>query len=174
MTTDLQSRIRAAVAATYQRLEPAYGTFPIPTVNFGLKGVVAGQAIVNTNTLRFNLILAELNQTDFLAQTVPHEVAHLIAWAVYRDGGHGPGWKSIMSALSLPAKRCHSYDTSHARPNLYHCACSEHVLSNRLHAAIQRGQSRHCLRCKGTISVGPRISIDPSTLPPIDSLDLDI
>jgi predicted SprT family Zn-dependent metalloprotease len=82
----------------------------IPTIEFTLKGTVAGTACHTTNTLNFNIQLAAENLDTFLNQIVPHEVAHLIA-----DGlgsrGHDRIWKVIMRKFGVEPTVCHVMNT---------------------------------------------------------------
>lgn len=46
--------------------------------------------------------------------TLPHELAHVAAWIIFEDGGHGKGWKTVMRAIGQ-------------EPTVYH------TLTNTLH-----------------------------------------
>ena len=93
----------------------------IPEIRYELTGVVSGKAftwggifkdsgkVVNwKGYLNFNLPLAMENQDDFLNQTVPHEVAHLIADYFFQACcGHDARWQSVMIRLGKEPMRCH-------------------------------------------------------------------
>lgn len=97
---------------------------PFVQPTFDLKGKVAGQFSYNGRTcrLRFNLIFATNHPDEYMARTVPHEVAHFVRY--YRNAYkhdmigtkrdiHGAKWRSVMKELGASdIKRCHSYDTS--------------------------------------------------------------
>lgn len=44
---------------------------------------------------------------EMLRQIVPHEIAHLAAFTVYGDRGHGQGWKTMMRQLGKTPNRTH-------------------------------------------------------------------
>jgi SprT protein len=87
---------------------------PRPRITFNLRGTTAGRAYYRENRVAFNPILLDENPEHFVKQTVGHEVAHLAAFVKHggRIDPHGREWKHVMWQLSLPAKRCHSYDVS--------------------------------------------------------------
>jgi len=111
--------------------------FKMPSVMFDKRGTVAGTANSTTNTVNFNRVLLEENGADFVARTVPHELAHLIDHAVHnthdrsrygKRSVHGRTWKNIMRLFGAPESRCHSYDTENARTKTknkfnYKCSC---------------------------------------------------
>lgn len=106
-------------------------SFPIPLVSYDLRGRCAGQAHLGENRIRINRTLLLENLDSFVAQTVGHELAHLICWHVHgrRVRPHGLEWKMVMAVFGLPPKRCHNYDTARSatRKKLptfpYECRC---------------------------------------------------
>lgn len=130
---------------------------PQPDIRFDLRGTAAGQARWGTGerpVLRFNLAMARAETARFLAQTVPHEVAHLVTAACWgRTRPHGIEWQSVMQFFGAPADRCHSYrvpDATHRRQRrwTYTCGCQSHALSTTRHNRAQAGHvSYHCRRC---------------------------
>lgn len=132
--------------------------FPRPEILLNLRGQSAGVAELRANRLRFNKILYQENQQAFLAEVVPHEVAHLIAWQVYglQIRPHGKEWQQIMQAVfSLEPKRTHSFDIKRAAKlgYKYTCCCAEkqHALTVRRHNKILQGQGYICLACKSPL-----------------------
>lgn len=82
----------------------------LPSIEFNLKGKTAGKTYVEKNEIRYNMYFIEHNLTDFLRDTVPHEVAHIYEWTVYRSIGHKYRWKEMMQMMGvLDPKRCHYY-----------------------------------------------------------------
>lgn len=84
------------------------------------KGRAAGMAGRDENGyfLRFNLEV--INQDAFMANTVPHEVAHLIVFALIkagrsRDRGHGRDFKRVCQMLGGTGARCHNMTITKAR-----------------------------------------------------------
>jgi SprT protein len=121
-----------------------------------LRGQAAGQARPADGLLRFNTVLGGENWDDFVANTVAHEVAHLLAF--WRDGaaavGHGPAWREAMALFGCAPRRCHGYDTGNStvrrqRQWPYRCACPEpHLLTTTRHYRVQRRSRLYrCRRC---------------------------
>lgn len=138
----------------YQLAEQRFGKpFVRPQVHLDLRGQKAGVAYLYRNLLRFNHQMYLDNHEDFLHQTVPHEVAHLIAHQVYgeRIRPHGREWQHLMTDLyGLPAQRCHTYAVAPRRSTqyLYRCGCPEHMpFTPQRHSLVRRGRQYLCRRC---------------------------
>lgn len=123
-----------------------------PRLAFDLRGTRAGCASAD-GRIRLNPVLLRENPADFLAQTLPHEVAH---WVVFRwrpsATPHGAEWRQVMSWLDAPARRCHGFDVDRARIRTlrrhpYACACRAHEVSAILHRRIQNGAVYRCRAC---------------------------
>ena len=129
--------------------------FKRPYIRADLRGESAGQAWPQKHQLRFNPVLLKENRAHFLRQTVAHEVAHLLAYALFGPGvqAHGREWQSIMTEVfALPADRCHSYDTQNSsrKPWLYQCHCEGKLvaLSTIRHNRSRKGAVYLCTSCK--------------------------
>jgi len=139
-------------------------TFKFPNIRFDKRGNVAGTANGGKWELNFNMVLCAENVEDFIAQVVPHEVAHLLDHQVYdmnaprydrfgkrkRRQPHGANWARCMAVLGVPAKRCHNYDTSNAKVRKttvykYKCTKCEHVLEMgaKRHNKQQNGKANY-------------------------------
>lgn len=127
-------------------------SFPMPQVNYAVKGKKAGVAYLQENEIRLNPVLLAENGVAFIAQVVPHELAHLLVYQLFgRVQPHGKEWKFVMeSVLGVPAETYHCFDTASVEKQfLYECACQTHALSIRRHNAILRGQRTYlCKHCK--------------------------
>lgn len=147
------------------------GTDPNPTsdaveIRFDLRGKTAGQVRMGPNgrtLIRYNLALLEREGVAFLERTVPHEVAHVLAYRRYgpRIRPHGQEWQRIMRQLGAEPTRCHDYDVSglptrRLRYFAYHCACMEHRLSSIRHNKVAKGQRYLCKRCGEALRPGLR------------------
>lgn len=100
-----------------------------PTVVYKKRGATAGTANPATWVIDLNATLLMENIDDFIARTVPHELAHLGTYTVYpetmtrnvfgRRGKrdfHGFRWQEVMQVLGVKDKsRCHTYDVSNAK-----------------------------------------------------------
>lgn len=155
----------AAVRAAERRAREFYGIrLPEAEIDFSLRGRCAGQAKVGRGStlLRINLTLLTENLADFLAQTIPHEVAHLVVnWQARNKRGrprpHGPEWQRVMQCCyGLQPVRCHTYATTPARfvPRnyLYRCSCREHRLTGITHKRISQHGQAWCKSCGTTLA----------------------
>ena len=93
--------------------------FIVPYVKFSHLGRCAGKAWLQTNTIEFNIDLVEAMPERIVSDTVPHEMAHLIHFALrpqdFRKGsrlGHGRYWQ-MLARLHLAGR-----DFAHHQPNL--------------------------------------------------------
>lgn len=93
-----------------------YGEFDAPIeIRYDLRGKAAGMAGwerkrgAKVYYLRFNREAINNYWDDQVKQTVPHEVAHLVAWAHPRLGAenHNWQWSMIDRKLGGTGERCH-------------------------------------------------------------------
>lgn len=140
VTAEVKARVVAKLQEGIAIAEKHYGIkIAMPLIKYAKRGTTAGTANYRTWTVDFNAVLLMQNVEDFIARTVPHELAHLINDHVYpeshesagttvvRRGGrlirkrlprdvHGTTWQSVMRVLGVKdITRCHSYDTSDAK-----------------------------------------------------------
>lgn len=126
-------------------------------VLLNLRGSAAGQYRGGSQPcIRYNPLLAAQAFEEFIARTVPHEVAHYVvdkSFAKKQPKPHGPEWQSLMRSFGLEPSVCHNYDLSQVpvrqqRRYQYVCNCREHQLSATRHNRIQRrGTSYLCNQC---------------------------
>lgn len=159
---ELQEKAFAAVRRAERRARDFYALkLPEASIDFSLRGRCAGQAIVErtgVTRLRINLQLLSENFDDYLKQTIPHEVSHLVVnWQArkkrLKPRPHGTEWQAIMRAcFGLEAIRCHSYRTTPARvvprPFLYACSCRDHLLTSIMHNKIGLSYQALCKACR--------------------------
>ena len=131
----------------------------MPDWDARLRGALAGKAHLQRWYLQFNATLLRGNQEHFLVQTVGHEVAHLVVWALYgvRVKPHGVEWKTVMRAFGLETRATHDYDVSSLRraraPFVYRCACPGDLhLGSLRHQRVARGVTYFCRRCRTPIA----------------------
>lgn len=131
---------------------------PAVEVRFDLRGQAAGKVTFQKNSapvISYNMALLLENKERFLSQTLPHEVAHIVARTLFGTDikPHGPEWQGVMNLFGVEANRCHDYDTSRSRVRRlqrysYRCDCGEYQLTSIRHFRILRGQSYYCRKCK--------------------------
>jgi SprT protein len=137
---------------------------PAARVQFDLRGQSAGQFRVDASGvafIRYNRALLARHADAFLAQTLPHEVAHYLTYLRFgrRAQPHGQEWQQIMQSLGADPRRCHEFDVSglktrHVRRFVYHCRCGDQELTSIRHHRIQRGAGYTCRRCGQTLRPG--------------------
>lgn len=123
-----------------------------PDILCNLRGCTAGMAYSSLWKIRYNLGLARDNYQDFIEETVPHEVAHLVADHYFEKRcKHGKEWKQIMQLFGKEPTRCHNYDVEKHRVRrhkkyMYKCKCGDCQIGTKHHNIIMK--SRGCVFCK--------------------------
>ena len=149
--------IEEATEKAYKKAEAFFGRkFDRPVHQYDLRGTTSAQAKY-IGILRWNVSIYTPNKDVYLTRTVPHEVAHLVSYALYgRDGhGHGKYWQNIMiKVFGLEPSRCHSYKEGVKKSRVierdwvYVCDCREHKVSTVKHNKMLRGKAQyHCIHC---------------------------
>ncbi|MCP3867078.1 MAG: hypothetical protein GY703_03100 [Gammaproteobacteria bacterium] len=166
-TDDLPARQKVvdSTCVLLQKAESHYETtMPMVTIRFDLRGHSAGMACFRAGTdplIRYNALLHFENQEEFLSQTVPHEVAHVVTRVIWgpRVQPHGLEWQSVMALFGAKAQRCHDFDTSRSRARrlkrfTYRCCCGEHQLTSIRHNRAHAGQVYLCRSCGTPLKPG--------------------
>ena len=110
--TAMKERATRKVWQVLEELNEEYNAeFDFPKLEWVVCGTTAGRAWLQQWRIQLNEQLCKENTEDFMNDTIPHEVAHLVAYKVFGDDGHGEGWRSVMRALGLNPTRCHDYNT---------------------------------------------------------------
>jgi len=122
-----------------------------------LKGV-AGRAYILQNKLIYNNNMLEENGDDFIGDTIPHEVSHLIADKISsrRESSHGLTWKWIMQNIyNLTPTVHHNYNPQSSVKSKryeYFCLCGTNFyISKGIHNKICNGSLRYCRKCNTPI-----------------------
>jgi SprT protein len=155
-----QQRVVAATHDTVQRAERLFErAFSLPAIRFDLSGRAAGMYRVRRQQqeIRYNPYIFGKYFDDNLANTVPHEVAHFLAYELFGTRNirpHGMEWRAIMHRLGAePSVTC-QYDLGgipqrRQRRFEYSCGCSSHAISTVRHNRVQRGKGRYlCRQCR--------------------------
>jgi SprT protein len=89
-----------------------------------------------------------------MQQTIPHEVAHVIARSRFGAGikPHGPEWQGIMQDFGVEPKRCHNFSVGASQSRRmryfpYRCDCQAHHLSTIRHNRTKKGVVYLCRAC---------------------------
>jgi SprT protein len=144
----------------------------LPEIRFDLRGRAAGQFCLRQGTLqlRFNSALFARYFEENLTQTVPHEVAHFLVYALCSKYGkkrvrpHGPEWQSMMRLLGAAPETRHSFSLEgiavrREQRFAWNCGCRTHSIAKRTHLRMLRGERRVCITC-GTLLQFPADSSD--------------
>lgn len=90
-------------------------------VTYDLGGKTAGTACREDSGrfhIQYNPMIMVENLQEFLNDTVPHEVAHLIADEFFKEMwpkgvDHSSLWKFVMIKFGKNPQRCHDYEVEH-------------------------------------------------------------
>lgn len=158
---DLQARACKHVADWISRAREITGLsthrLPVPEVRFDLRGRTAGQAVFprrsDRSHIRLNAQLLVSHPREMLAETIPHEVAHIV---IHRLHGrsvrpHGAEWRALMNAFGVEASTCHSLPAEPVRRlkrYRYTCGCDAPLwLTSIRHRRACSGTEYRCRRC---------------------------
>lgn len=178
---DVRKRVNETIARGIEKACAHYGVppFEMPKVMYEKRGSTAGVAYYTKWEINFNGPLMMLHLEDFIARTVPHELAHLIVARIYpethTDRGytitrrgmrrgkresHGPRFREVMAVLGCDDdSRCHSYDTSltSKRKPHYKYQCQrchqEFELGPKRHAKLRVNASAYTCKCHGALKL---------------------
>ena len=172
----LTDKLLQKVTTCLQKAEQQYRkTFDYQAVEINIRGRAAGQIrygyatrgnrsglTVNRDLpiLRFNPYLLAKYKETFIDQVVPHECAHLVAYALFgmKIKPHGLEWKTQMSALyGLLPKVTHTFEVPKRvrKTFAYLCACEDvtHRLTAIRHNKIRRETARYlCKNCGSALA----------------------
>ncbi len=166
MTRDVEKIQRIAELETLRCIQCAESLLetrlPQVEIDFRLTGASAGKVRLHPHhspRISYNNSLLQHCQHQFLAQTIPHEVAHVVTWYQHgrRARPHGPEWRRVVVLLGGRAERCHSFEhpqtpNRHYRRIEYRCGCQRHQLTMIRHNRHLRGQRYRCKECRGQLT----------------------
>jgi len=145
--------------------------FIVPTVKFSSLGRCVGTAHLDRNALSFNVDLLKVAPEKLITDTVPHEMAHLVHYALrpqdFRKGsrlGHGRYWKMVARMLGLAdptrcagwadTETCEAAGMKTTKVHKYTCVtCGNTGLAGpRVHAKVQRGKIYLFAKCRHNLT----------------------
>lgn len=166
-------KITKKVEELYQKAKtifPNLENWTRPAWDAKVVGTTGGLAYLLRNRISLNAGLFNRNKDEFYDNVIPHEIAHLIAYMLYKDKGHGEAWRSTMQKLGYSPSRCHSMDVKEVKRTVtlqrwvYKCGCREnnvHYLPEARHLELKIGkvgkdgkrieQNQRCLKCRGLL-----------------------
>ena len=138
---------------------PAYARFPVPKLVFFQKGRHAGLAEFGAKwTVSINEYIASQNMT-IIENTVSHEIAHMVDYAIRLRSGHDAHWKRIHRSLCGNGERCYNsagqtvttIPGRRTTEHLYRGDNGEEIwIGPKYHTKFQRNQSWFRSLCTGT------------------------
>lgn len=163
---DFEALVKVCIAAA----EAKYGKMPAIRIRFDLRGRsagIAGADGINPNTgeiirpyLRFNVEAIRNHWDEMVKQTIPHEVAHIVAYCFPRLGAshHNHAWRMIDRSLGGTGERCHRMQLTPAKTR--NVTRYRYVLDSGLeisvgpkhHRALQMGAVLHMKKSRETVT----------------------
>lgn len=133
-------------------------------VRFDLKGRSSGMFVVRGKQvyIRYNEMMFFKFFEDTLVNTVAHEVAHYVVyamWGIKKVKPHGQEWKQIMAIFNVPAEVTSCYDVAdlplhRQQQHAYECNCMTHQLSTTRHNKVQLKRAVYkCKKCKTVLTL---------------------
>jgi len=95
-----------------------------------LKGGAAGVAHIRDNLIKIDEDYFRENQNNIIFDTIPHEIAHFIVHAYYKNAkqNHGPEFRSVMQSIGLSGSTYHTMERPAGREKnnvkRYELACN--------------------------------------------------
>jgi predicted SprT family Zn-dependent metalloprotease len=86
---------------------------------FRCAGRACRKTVMGKEILWIEMNINYLSSKDwktFIANTLIHELAHILAWNAARSWGHDKAWKAIARAMGDDGSRCHNYATPENKP----------------------------------------------------------
>jgi len=168
---DRQQLVRKHTAFYIRQAAYMFGRdFGRVPVRFDLSGTTAGMYTLHgkNGLIRYNPWIFGKYFDENLRDTVPHEVAHYIVYAVYGDRigrrrvkPHGPQWREVMDRFGADPGVTFDLDLEgvpqrRQRTHRYRCDCRLHELSTTRHNRVMRGRgSYQCVHCEGDLVYAP-------------------
>lgn len=149
------------VARANKLFEAVHGVHILcPRLAFDLRGRSAGLAIFQPrkrrrepDLIRLNYQLLQEHPREMIEETIPHELAHIVANRLFgsRIKPHGNEWRGVMQAFGKSPDVQHSMavePSRRLRRFQYHCGCPTGVqLTSIRHKRVRRGAAYLCRKC---------------------------
>lgn len=106
------------VARTVRIMQTIYPNFTRDRIDVKMNNrlkTTAGRCFIEIGLIDLSPSLMRENLDEFLTVTIPHEVAHQVAWDLFNEPAHGKPWKQVMRALDLEPTPWHYMTTAAQR-----------------------------------------------------------
>lgn len=106
----VQANVKAYWDVATAKFGPEIGE--CPTVSYRLNSRrIVGQIWYHKNVLKLNPVWLAVPDTavvdSILADTIIHELCHMIDWKKFKNKGHGGTWRLCMTRMGIPPSRLH-------------------------------------------------------------------
>ena len=110
-TKEARLRCEQVIEDAFARAETLYGmTFRRPTVLWRNMGGCAGLACYGPWELHLSPHALATEGDRFIERTPVHEVAHFVAFVVWKEAGHSSYWRAVLASLGgKDLGRCHDF-----------------------------------------------------------------
>jgi len=158
---EILQEVKAAVDKANELYAERYGKKILyPHVRFSNKMTRAAGIAKNTkphSTVVFSRPIIERNDIhNFKAQTVWHEIAHVVQFELGLPSGHGRTFYQIMNDFGVAEpSRCHSYNTPKKNTVAVVCQqCNAELKIGAIQAAkLKTGTARYRHNCGGIVKL---------------------
>lgn len=144
---------KANAWAKFVRMFPKLANFAEPAIYINNRfSSTAGMCYYEKREIAISSKLYAIDPSEIISQTVPHEVAHQVAWDLFKEPGHGKLWKDIMVAYGLKPDRCHSIGVEKIPDNAFEMLARRDSFAVGISVQFEhRDRSRKVTIYKGTI-----------------------
>lgn len=126
---------------------------PLPSIVFNRRlKTTAGRAFYKKGLVELNPRLWERMSEEERRNTLFHEIAHIAAYLIHGETGHGYHWKKLMLDAGENPSVYHNFDVSGIKN--YHtvrCDCKEHSVGPIQYNRILKGRKYRCKLCKSFV-----------------------
>lgn len=146
--------IERSIAPPFRTIPDVQKIIDTPVIMNPRMRSVAGRARLSTMTIELNVRLLQDHPIEEFENTLIHELAHLLVFALYGARGHGVKWKNMMRRLGAEPTRCHTLPVDHLRRSrpiagFASCACRGEIpLKAGVYRNIVNGSRYTCRICK--------------------------
>lgn len=156
-----QQALEDWVARANELFYPTHGVRILcPRLMYDLRGRGAGLAVYQPRThrrepdlIRLNGQLLKEHPQEMISETIPHELAHIVAHRLFgtRIKPHGAEWRAVMAAFGKAPDVSHqmaAQPSRRLRRYHYQCGCPRGAqLTSIRHNRVQRGAAYLCRKC---------------------------
>lgn len=96
--------MKSQIVESFQQLQQTFPQLESWCLAFDFARRRAGACFPTQKRISLSHYHIELNDWPVVKDTLIHEVAHALAWEIYREKGHGKHWQRLVTELGGEAK----------------------------------------------------------------------